>query len=259
MGAPQTGLFCAIVQLLMKLSPALLLIVALAAAPALAQRTPTSAKTTEQQARSYVLSAFMTGAAPLIISDDVRVAPELREQLGLPPDADARTVYQDLMRLMGGKPLNVRPAIRDEIARAQARPEPDKPCFTIEAGGDLLLVQYDLERDDIIFVAQPGLAVAQTKPPSPPAPAAEPPMTEIKPAPAPAAASEPLRATEIKPAPAVVAPQIIEPQVPRPAAKPVPPAPAAQARPPALRPSGPCVIKPVMSDQDLVNCGATPR
>jgi hypothetical protein len=26
-----------------------------------------------------------------------------------------------------------------------------------------------------------------------------------------------------------------------------------------LRPTGPCVVKPVMSDQDLVNCGATPR
>jgi hypothetical protein len=28
---------------------------------------------------------------------------------------------------------------------------------------------------------------------------------------------------------------------------------------PPLRKSGPCEIKPVMSDQDLVNCGATPR
>ena len=28
---------------------------------------------------------------------------------------------------------------------------------------------------------------------------------------------------------------------------------------PSLKPSGPCVIKPVMSDQDLVNCGATPH
>ena len=26
-----------------------------------------------------------------------------------------------------------------------------------------------------------------------------------------------------------------------------------------LKPNGPCVIKPVMSDQDLVNCGARPR
>ena len=27
---------------------------------------------------------------------------------------------------------------------------------------------------------------------------------------------------------------------------------------PQLKRSGPCLIKPVMSDQDLVNCGATP-
>jgi hypothetical protein len=27
---------------------------------------------------------------------------------------------------------------------------------------------------------------------------------------------------------------------------------------PQLKRGGPCVIKPVMSDQDLVNCGATP-
>ncbi len=26
-----------------------------------------------------------------------------------------------------------------------------------------------------------------------------------------------------------------------------------------LKPNGPCLIKPVMSDQDLVNCGATPH
>ena len=34
--------------------------------------------------------------------------------------------------------------------------------------------------------------------------------------------------------------------------------PAAMARADALKANGPCVIKPVMSDQDLVNCGATP-
>lgn len=27
----------------------------------------------------------------------------------------------------------------------------------------------------------------------------------------------------------------------------------------ALKPNGRCVVKPVMSDQDLVNCGATPH
>lgn len=35
--------------------------------------------------------------------------------------------------------------------------------------------------------------------------------------------------------------------------------PVVQARlEPELKANGPCVIKPVMTDQDLVNCGATP-
>jgi hypothetical protein len=34
--------------------------------------------------------------------------------------------------------------------------------------------------------------------------------------------------------------------------------PAAMARADVLKANGPCVVKPVMSDQDLVNCGATP-
>jgi hypothetical protein len=237
----------------MKLAHVLVLGAALAAAPALAQRTPASAKTTEQQARSYILSAFMTGSAPLIISDDVRVASELRQQLGLPPDADSRAVYQDLLRLIGGRPLNVRPAIRDEIGKAQASCEPDKPCFTLEGASEPLLVQYDLERDSIVFVAQPSLAVAQTKPAAPSAPPAKTAEEKAPEVSAPVAETRP-----VAPVPAP-APQVIEPQVPRGAAKPAPPPPAAQARPPALRRTGPCVIKPVMTDQDLVNCGATPR
>jgi hypothetical protein len=40
-------------------------------------------------------------------------------------------------------------------------------------------------------------------------------------------------------------------------AAPAKPAITAQAE--TLKRSGPCVIKPVMSDQDLVNCGARPQ
>jgi hypothetical protein len=63
--------------------------------------------------------------------------------------------------------------------------------------------------------------------------------------------------------------QVVEPTVPRltkPAAtaavapRPAQPVISMQEPPrPQLKPNGPCVIKPVMSDQDLVNCGATPR
>lgn len=41
-------------------------------------------------------------------------------------------------------------------------------------------------------------------------------------------------------------------------AKAAPPSPVV-ADAEVLKPSGPCVIKPVMSDQDLVNCGARVR
>ena len=34
---------------------------------------------------------------------------------------------------------------------------------------------------------------------------------------------------------------------------------ASEVQHPLLRKSGPCEVKSVMSDQDLVNCGATPR
>src|SRR5436190_32339 len=67
---------------------------AIAAGPVLAQQPGTPQKTTEQQARSYVASAFITGAAPVIMSEKVMVSPALRQYLSLPPEkmADAPTV-----------------------------------------------------------------------------------------------------------------------------------------------------------------------
>jgi hypothetical protein len=234
------------------------------------------AKTTEQQARSYVASAFVTGAAPMVLSDGVTVSPELRQRLDLAPEADSRAVYKALVALTAGKPVQVRPAAPDEIAKAQAPAAPDKPLFALESGDTTLILQYDLERDNVAFIGLPG-AVAVAAPVVAPAP-----PQRVQEAPAPAAATPapaaPAPAAAVlvpvqKPEPPV--PQVVEPQVPRAvqpaavAAKPAPPAPRAQApesRPasqpesrPLLRKTGPCEIKPVMSDQDLVNCGATPR
>ena len=89
--------------------------------------------------------------------------------------------------------------------------------------------------------------------------------------PAPAAAApapEAPKAAETEPLPGARV-QTVEPKEPRLTPPPAPAkaaaAPAAvqvrreEPRPPPPKPSGPCVIKPVMSDQDLVNCGATPR
>jgi hypothetical protein len=277
-----------------------------------------AAKTTEQQARSYISSAFITGAAPLILSDDVVLQPELRTKLALPADANSRTVYQALMNLTNGKAVQVRPAIRDEVLKSQVIAAPGKPVFALEAGTTTLVLQYDLERDNIAFVGQPttiaaasaagsdpqkqaGDKLAPQAQAQPEAAAPAPGPTEAKPAaeaapatpsvpdapavaapastpeatpapvatPAPTPAPEPMAAPAETPKPGL---QIVDPQEPRakPAAAPVgkaQPAPAAaatvararEARPPLPKPNGPCLIKPVMSDQDLVNCGATPH
>jgi hypothetical protein len=252
----------------MTLYRCLLLAAALAAGAALAQQPQPPGKTTEQQARSYVASAFMTGAAPLILSEDANVSPALRQRLGLAPDANSRAVYQAIVTLTGGKAVQVRRASPEEVTMAQAPSAPEKPVFAIEAGDTTLIVQYDLERDNIAFVGQPGVTAVAAPVTAPAAPERVP-----DPPPAPAvAAAPPVAAAEPAPKPAAPVLQTVEPQVPR-AVKPSPlPAPVAAAvRPappvqqpqqrtePRLRPNGECVIKPVMSDQDLVNCGATPR
>src|SRR3954451_1264044 len=166
MGATQGGLFCAIVQL-MRIIKTTLLIAVLAATPAMAQQP--AAKTTEQQARSYIASAFITGAAPLILSDDVVLQPELRTKLALPTDANSRTVYQALINLTNGKAVQVRPAIRDEVLKSQVLAAPGKPVFALEAGTTTLVLQYDLERDNVAFVGQPA-AIAAASPAATPAP-----------------------------------------------------------------------------------------
>ena len=268
MGPQQAGLFCAIVQLMTK---TILLLLALCAAPALAQQP--AQKSSEQQARTYITSAFMTGSAPMILSDDVVVQPELRQRLKLPEDASSRTVYQALVNLTRGKLLQVRPAIRDEVMKSQVIGTAGKPIFALEAGDTTLVLQYDLDRDNIAFVGQPvqiATAVPVTPPTpvlhvtEPPAPPTQAPAAET---PAPAAAETPA-AEPVQPAtpPAQPARQVVEPQVPRMAMQPTASAPKAQqARAELepsralLKPSAPCEIKPVMSDQDLVNCGATPR
>lgn len=239
----------------------LLLLAALAAAPVWAQQP----KTTEQQARSYILSAFMTGAAPAVLGDDVKVPPTLRERFGLAPESDSRAVYFALVRVTAGKSLTVRPAKIDELERTETQVETGKPVFALDVSDSTFVLKYDLDRDMVTDLADASRPVAVTSPvttPEPPQPLAE--AEAAKPAaeaPAAVAAPEPLPGARV---------QVIEPKEPR-FNKPVPPPSAAKApppamqvtrsepRPPPLKPTGACVIKPVMSDQDLVNCGATPR
>ena len=263
-----------------------LLLAALAAAPAFAQQQGAPAKTTEQQARSYVASAFITGAAPVIMGEKVAVSPALRQHLSLDPAADGPAVYNAIMKVTGGKQVTVRKAAADEIAASEApAPVSEQPIFALEAGDSTLIVQYDLAHDNISFVGLPG-AVATAAPvvaPTPPEKMADAPamvptaatgvvvekpaatgvVVEPKPAAVEAPKPEPVMAPEAP------KPQVVEPQIPHMAApaataavapEPARPVMSMQEPPrPPLRKSGPCEIKPVMSDQDLVNCGATPR
>ena len=253
-----------------------LVIAALAAAPAMAQQQQGAPqKTTEQQARSYVASAFITGAAPVIMSEKVIVSPALRQYLNLEPNADGPAVYRSMMSVTAGKPVTVRRAAADEISASEApAPVSQQPIFAVEAGSATLIVQYDIGHDNISFVGLPG-AVATAAPvmaPTPPEKMADAPA--VVPTAAPAApavgtvvptAGTVVEAPKPTPAPELKPMQVVEPTVPR-VAKPASVA-AAAPRPmmtegpklPPLKPNGPCVIKPVMSDQDLVNCGATPR
>src|SRR4051812_20346591 len=235
MGPTQGGLFCAIVQL-MRIIKTSLLIAVLAVTPAMAQQP--AAKTTEQQARSYIASAFITGAAPLILSDDVVLQPELRTKLALPTDANSRTVYQALMNLTNGKAVQVRPAIRDEVLKSQVLATPGKPVFALEAGTTTLVLQYDLERDRVACGGQPPATAATAAAAAPgsqkavaqaePAPAATPEAAPAASAPAPA---ETKPATEA--APPAALPAVAEP-TPAPVAAPA----ATQAPEPVAAPAG---------------------
>ena len=272
-----------------------LVIAAFAASPAWAQQQQGAPqKTTEPQARSYVASAFITGAAPAIMSEKVIVSPALRQQLNLAPEADGPAVYKAMMNLTGGKRVIVRRAAADEISASEApAPVSQQPIFALEAGEATLIVQYDLGHDNIAFVGLPGAVATAAPVMAPTAPEKMADTPAVVPTAAPAAPA-PVVVAPTPPPPAPVAPavgtvvpaagtvveapkpalapeqkpmQVVEPTIPRaskPAATPAPrpPQPVVmmqEPKLPPLKPSGACEIKPVMSDQDLVNCGATPR
>jgi outer membrane protein OmpA-like peptidoglycan-associated protein len=128
---------------------------------------------TAAQARYYIFAAFLTQAAPGILSEGVRLGAELERSLALPPGADSARVYQALMALTDNKPLNVRRATAEEVAHYGARPglHPELPIYTLEAGDLKLLVQYDLDANNIPFLGQLPSAEPQPKPGEPKKPA----------------------------------------------------------------------------------------
>lgn len=114
---------------------------------------------TEDEARYYIFGAFMTQAAPGIISERVALGPELQRQLALPPGADSIKVYEALVALTDNKTLEVHKATPQEVASygARARLSLKDPLYTLEAGDIKLLIQYDLQANTIQFIGRLGV------------------------------------------------------------------------------------------------------
>jgi len=132
---------------------------------------------TEAQARSYVHSAFVTGAAPAILSTEVAISPGLRERLALPPEASAEKVYETLFAHTDGKSIRVRSSSAQDAPIAAARAA-GRPVFAVEAGDASFAVVYDLQRNHVAFVALLGEAAPVAAAP-PPAPAPPPSMVPV--------------------------------------------------------------------------------
>jgi len=117
-------------------------------------RGPTAA-----QARSYIYGAFLTQAAPGILADNVKLGPELEQRLKMSTGADALKVYESLVALTDGKRLDVRRSTDDEVAGYGLVPglDPALPTYTLQAGDQNFLVQYDLQSNSIPFIGQYGI------------------------------------------------------------------------------------------------------
>lgn len=198
--------------------------------------------TSEAQARYYVYGAFLTHAVPEILGDSVALGPELAQRLGVASGADRKSIYDALMSYTDKRPLSVRKATSDEVARykPRAKRELKDPLFAVQAGDVMLLVEYDLTQNTIPFVGQLDVALLPPRaaPPVAAPPVAAPPVA-APPAPEPRRAAPPVATIAPRPVPVKPAPMPVRPQE-------------------LLKPNGPCQVKPVMSEQDLANCRGAP-
>jgi len=119
--------------------------------------------TTEAQARIYVWSALITGAAHAIVSPHIELAPRLRDRLALPPDAGSDKVYEALVGFTRGRLIRVRPATSEETAPLAERAG-DHPVFVVEGAASPLLVAYDLRSDQLALVAFAGAPWSEPEP-----------------------------------------------------------------------------------------------
>jgi len=153
----------------------------LAAALLVAATAAAQPRTTEAQARTYIWSALITGAAHTIVSPDVELAPLLREKLALPPAAPRIEVYEAIHALMRGRLIRVRAATAAETESLAGR-QGSNGVFAIEGGGIPLLLAYDLERDQIAVIGMLGAPWMEAAPEPAPAPAPIQARLERKPA-----------------------------------------------------------------------------
>jgi outer membrane protein OmpA-like peptidoglycan-associated protein len=124
---------------------------------------------TAAQARNYIYTAFLTQAAPGILADNVKLGPELEQRLKLPPGAGTGKVYEALVALTDGKSLDVRRATDDEVWGYGLVPGLNLalPIYTLVAGDQKFLVQYDLQANTIPFVGQFGVRPLAARPTGP--------------------------------------------------------------------------------------------
>jgi hypothetical protein len=167
---------------------------------------------------AHVLSAFATGADPGVLAENVRAGPTLRAQLGV--ETDSRGIYEWVASHTAG----VRPRVTllspaEAVGHAALGVNVTDQLMRVEAGAAAFLVQYSPAQKSITFVEQLS-AVTANAPLLTPAP----PLAALAPPPAP----------------------------PAPRTAPV------QKRGPRTGPRGECVVKPVMSEDDLWNCVDAP-
>jgi Meckel syndrome type 1 protein len=176
------------------------------------------------QADAHIFSAFLTRSDPHVLADKLRLGPKLKAQLG--PDPGPGKVYEALLAAMDGKELRSRSLSAKEAAGyASLGLNSVDPVVLVEAGTLRLVMQYSTAGKHVAFVEQVG-GTSLTAPA--PAPEAKPRAEAPKPEPA----------AKSTPTPAVVA------------------APAAPKAAATAKPRGECVVKPVMSEDDLWNCSA---
>ena len=104
----------------------------------------------ENAARSYVASAFLTGAQPGLLSEDLQLGPKLREALGLSGHLDRDRIYRALIDTTLGE--------RIEVAKApKALAGPGQAALRVRIGRELqLVVRYDLRAEQISYVGLPA-------------------------------------------------------------------------------------------------------